>query len=121
MYGAMGRERYVLRRLAARKIQTFVFDGDTFHPAQSQREGPVFLELVQNGVSQIERFDLKTYSLNPALGTGPNSTEPALSPDEGKLAFVADGGLGPGLSVDCFCVGFEPRRGIAGSLSRPGH
>ena len=93
MYEAMGRERYVLRRLAATKIQTFAFDGDAFHPAQSQREGPVFLELVHNGVSQIERFDLKTYSLNPALGTERNSTEPALSPDVGKLAFVADGGL----------------------------
>lgn len=93
MYEAMGRERYVLRRLAATKIQTFAFDGDGFHPAQSQREGPVFLELVHNGVSQIERFDPKTYSLNPVSGSGLNATEPAVSPDGGKLAFVADGGL----------------------------
>ena len=93
MYEAMGRERYVLRRLAATKIQTFAFDGDAFHPAQSQREGPVFLELVHNGVSEIERFDPKTYSLNPASGSGLNATEPAVSPDGGKLAFVADGGL----------------------------
>ena len=43
MYEAMGRERYVLRRLDATKIQTFAFDVNAFHPAQSQREGPVFL------------------------------------------------------------------------------
>ena len=83
MYEALGRERYVLRRLAATKIQTFAFDWDAFHPAQSQREGPVFLELVHNGVSQIARLDLKTYSLNPTPGTEWNATGPALSRTEG--------------------------------------
>ena len=126
MYEAMGRGRYVLRRLAATKIQTFAFNGDAFHPAQSQREGPVFLEVVHNGVSQFERFDLKTYSLNPALGTERNSTEPALSPDGGKLAFVADGGLylyeggrrtilAPGLVVDPAFYGWKSDRVCARS------
>ena len=82
MYEAMGRERYVLRRLAATKIQSLAFDGDSFHPAQSQCEGPVFLELFHNGVSQIERFDLKTYSLNPTPGIERIATEPALSRTE---------------------------------------
>jgi Glycosyltransferase family 87/WD40-like Beta Propeller Repeat len=93
MYEAMGDDRYVLRRLAASGVQTFAFDGDAFHPAESQHEGPIFFELVRDGLSQIQSFDLKTRSLKLASSADQNASEPALSQDGTKLVYVASDAL----------------------------
>jgi hypothetical protein len=94
MYESMVAARYVLRKWTTAGIQTLAFDGDAFHPAESQQGRPVFFELVEGRASRIVRFDMTTNSLqNVETGDQRSAIEPALSPDATKLAFVSDGSL----------------------------
>jgi hypothetical protein len=89
IYEAISSERYVLRRATSSGIETFAFDGDAFHPAQTQQGGPVVFELVRAGASHVVAFDPATRMLRTVL----RGSDPALSPDGTKLAFVSPDGL----------------------------
>jgi hypothetical protein len=92
IYEAIASERYVLRRATSSGIETFAFDGDAFHPAQAQQGSSVVFELVRGGASHVVAFDPATRILR-TVTSNPNATEPTLSPDGAKLAFVSAGGL----------------------------
>jgi Tol biopolymer transport system component len=94
LYCAIGGEQYVVRGWNPDGIiQTFEFDGDAFHPAAPRARGSFAFELVAGGASKIYRFDAATKALTQQIGNGLNPTEPALSPDGTKLAFVAQDSL----------------------------
>jgi Tol biopolymer transport system component len=93
LYEAIGADRYVLRKSSAAGIQTFAFDGDAFHPAESSSGGPVFFELAGHGSSTICMFDEATHSLRVMVGSELQPAEPALSPDGMKIAFIAPNSL----------------------------
>jgi hypothetical protein len=89
IYQAMGRESHVIRGAGASDRQEFSFDGDAFHPAPVHSGEAVYFELASHGHSQIAR--LQPASRDVAIVVGPewNPTEPAISPDGTKLAFVS--------------------------------
>jgi Tol biopolymer transport system component len=93
IYESIGDERYLLRQSTATGTKTFKFDGDAFHPAASRQERLLAFELVANGHSQIELWNLDTGEHRVAVTAPPNPTEPALSADGAKIAFTANGSL----------------------------
>jgi Tol biopolymer transport system component len=89
IYEAIGGDRYVLRRWSAAGIQTFGFDGDAFHPTESRSGGSLAFELASSGATRIYMYDAATKTLTLRVDDKLNPTEPALSPDGTKLAFIA--------------------------------
>jgi len=93
IYEAIADERYLLRKWTATGAKTFKFDGDAFHPAASLHRRVIAFELAANGHSQIYLFDPVNRDLRVAVEEALNPTEPALSADGTKLAFIAGGSL----------------------------
>jgi hypothetical protein len=93
MHEALAGDRYVLRRWTSAGTRTYSFDGDAFHPAQSNQSATVAFELAGNGRSRICLFDPDNGKFEVAITGGLNPTEPTLSPDGTKLVFVAGGSL----------------------------
>ncbi len=89
IYESISDERYLLRKWAPTGTKTFQFDGDAFHPAVSRQGRVVAFELAANGHSRISLFDPVTGGLRVAVGEALNPSEPALSADGTKLAFIA--------------------------------
>jgi len=93
IYESIGDERYLLRQATAAGTRTFKFDGDAFHPAAARQARLLAFELVANGHSEIDLLNLDTGELRVAVNAPPNPSEPSLSTDGAKLAFIADGSL----------------------------
>jgi hypothetical protein len=93
VHEAMDHERYLLRASAPTGIQNFEFDGDTFHPTVLRSGQVVAFELAANGHSRICLLDPVTSKLQVVVEDLWNATEPALSPDGAKLAFISNGSL----------------------------
>jgi len=93
VYEAIGHERYLLRASTPTGIQNFEFDGDAFHPTLPRRGQVVVFELAANGHSRICLLDPVTRKLQVVVEDLWNATEPALSPDGTKLAFISGGSL----------------------------
>ena len=93
IYESIGEQRYLLKQWNPTGDRTFAFDGDAFHPTGSPQNTPFGFELVHGRSAKIAMFDPLTANLTTLVGNAPNPSEPALSPDGSKLAFVADGSL----------------------------
>jgi hypothetical protein len=93
VHEAIDRERYLLRASTPTGFQDFEFDGDAFHPTVPRTGQMVAFELAANGHSRICLIDPVTRKLQVMVDDSWNATEPALSPDGAKLAFVSGGSL----------------------------
>jgi hypothetical protein len=91
VYQAMAQERYVLRASTAGGIQTFAFDGHAMHPTIAH--GSIYFELVSSRHSRICVFDPSTQKVRVVSESTLDATEPAVSADGTKLAFVSRGSL----------------------------
>jgi Glycosyltransferase family 87/WD40-like Beta Propeller Repeat len=129
IYEAISDERYLLREWTSTGTRTFKFDGDAFHPAVSRQRRLVAFELAANGHSQIYFFDPVTGGLRVAVGEALNPSQPALSADGTKLAFIAGDSLylSEGGSNRVLAAGeisnpafFPDDSGIVFSKGRPG-
>jgi len=83
VYESMAEDRFVLRDGS----QTLQFEGHTFHPAVPLAGKPIYFELLTGGRSHIVAYrdSAETIELD--------ATEPAISPDGTKLAYVSQGSL----------------------------
>jgi hypothetical protein len=83
VYESMAEDRFVLRD----DSKTFKFEGHAFHPAVPLSGEPIYFELLAGGRSQIVAYpgSAETIELN--------ATEPAISPDGTRLAYVSQGSL----------------------------
>jgi hypothetical protein len=88
VYEAMVQERYLLRSA----VGDLAFDGEALHPALS-RTGPMYFELVADGHSRICSYDFSTGRTETVVGAELDPTEPAVSMDGSRLAFVSRGSL----------------------------
>ncbi len=88
IYEAIAEARYLLR-MPGRDL---AFDGEALHPSLA-RSGPVYFELVSAGHSRICAYDLASGRLETAVGPELDPSEPAVSPDGSRLAFVSHGAL----------------------------
>jgi hypothetical protein len=88
VYEVIAQERYLLRS-AGRDL---AFDGEALHPALS-RAGPMYFELVAGAHSRICSYDFSTGRTETIVGTEFDPTEPAVSMDGSRLAFVSRGSL----------------------------
>jgi hypothetical protein len=88
VYEVIAQERYLLRSAG----RDFAFDGEAFHPALA-RSGPMYFELVAGGHSRICSYDFATGRTETVVGTELDPTEPAVSMDGSRLAFVSRGWL----------------------------
>jgi Glycosyltransferase family 87/WD40-like Beta Propeller Repeat len=88
VYEAIAQERYLLRSAG----RDFAFDGEALHPALA-RAGPIYFELVAGGHSRICSYDFSTGRTETIVGTELDPTEPAVSMDGSRLAFVSRGSL----------------------------
>ena len=88
VYEAIAEDRYLLR-MPGRDL---AFDGEAFHPSLA-RSGPVYFELVSGGHSRICTYDLAGGRLETVVGPQLDPSEPAVSPDGSRLAFVSHGAL----------------------------
>jgi len=93
VHEAMDHERYLLRASTPTGMKNFEFDGDAFHPSVPRRSQAVVFELATNGHSRICLLDPVTRKLQVLVEDVWNATEPALSPDGSKLAFISNGSL----------------------------
>jgi hypothetical protein len=91
-YQAMVRSGYVLRWLHDGQIEEFSFQGQVFHPVAPSFNGPIYLELVKNGVSTSMTFDPTTRGAAPsALAPVLSAGHSASSPDGRWIAFESAG------------------------------
>src|SRR5215471_17137816 len=88
-YQAMTWTRYGIRRTGKAGRQEFSFDGDAFHPTATQNGDAIYFELVSDGHSRIARLQPPSSEIAIVVGPEWNPTEPAISPDGTKLAFVS--------------------------------
>jgi len=88
VYEAMAQSRYLLRT----PERDLAFQGEAFHPSLA-RSGPVYFELVAGGHSRICKYDLAGGKLETVVGPEFDPTEPSISPDGSRLAFVSRGAL----------------------------
>jgi hypothetical protein len=79
VFESMGAGGYVLNR-------TMAFDGHAFHPTTPASGSPIYFELVSHGHSHI----VTTADPGSVLAEG---TNPAVSPDGRRLAYIAQGRL----------------------------
>jgi hypothetical protein len=81
-YQAMVRSGYVLRWLHDGQMEEFAFEGEAFHPMAPSFDGPIYFELVKNGVSTTMTFDPVTRQVARA-GLPPRATTDGsvISPD----------------------------------------
>jgi hypothetical protein len=93
LYQAMSRESYVIRRAGASGAEEFSFDGDAFHPASTHSGEAIYFELVSGVESRIVRLRPETRDAATVVGPEWTPTEPAISPDGSKLAFISKGSL----------------------------
>ncbi len=88
VYEAIAQERYLLRSAGG----DLAFDGEALHPAFA-RTGPIYFELVAGAHSRICAYDFSTRRIETIVGTELDPTEPAVSMDGSRLAFVSRGSL----------------------------
>jgi Glycosyltransferase family 87 len=87
-YQAMVQSGYVLRWLHDGQMEEFAFEGQAFHPVAPSFEGPIYFELVKNGVSTTMTFDPATRQVSRAALPPPATTEGSvMSPDGKWMAF----------------------------------
>ena len=89
LYQAMSRESYVIRRAGASGSPEFSFDGDVFHPASMRSGETIYFELVSSGESKIIRLRPDNRDASVVVGPEWKPSEPAISPDGSKLAFIS--------------------------------
>lgn len=113
VYETIADERYLLRVSRGGAQRNLAFDGQALHPAVAQAGGPIYFELVSGGHSRICSFERAAKQLDVIAGPDLNPTEPAISADGRKIAFVSGGEL---------CVrenGMTRRVAVPGSVSDP--
>lgn len=93
LYEKIDQERYLLVEARAGKLRELPFEGEALHPALGTPDGPVYFELVAGRHSRICRFDVPKGKLETVIGPELDPTEPAVSVDGAKLAFVSRGSL----------------------------
>ena len=89
IYESIGPGRYLLQRWNQGTLTDFAFQGHAFHPSVRSAGGAIYFELVADGHSRIMRFDPATKALQPVVSPELEPTHPAISPDQGTLAFIA--------------------------------
>jgi MFS family permease len=83
VFESLGAGGYVLNRNMA-------FSGHAFHPSTPASGTPIYFELVARGQSSIKSFDPQTRDLRTIV---PDATNPAISSDGNRLAYVSRGRL----------------------------
>jgi hypothetical protein len=112
VYEAMGRESYEVRATDASGTGNYSFEGDAFFPAPTRTGEAIYLELVMSGHSRIARLRPASGEVTVVIGPDENPTEPAISPDGTKLAFVSGRSL-------YLWEGERRRRLVSGEVSAP--
>jgi Tol biopolymer transport system component len=92
LYEVMGSEAYVIRQNGSSAIRDFSIDGDALHPTATA-DASFYFELVSAHRSSIVRVRQPGRSSSVVVGPEWNASEPAVSPDGSKLAFVSGGSL----------------------------
>jgi len=87
VFASIGPGRYELVH-ADGASETYSFAGHAFHPSVPAAGGPIYLELVSGGHSRLMRYDALTKSLTTAVAQPFEPTDPSVSADGQKLAFV---------------------------------
>lgn len=130
LYEAMGRESYVIRQAGSAATRNFSFDGDAFHPTATADGASLYFELASGRRSSIARIRPTGHDFSVVVGPEWNASEPAVSADGSKLAFVSAGSLylwegdhasrlaSPAISGPAF---FPDGRRIAFAQGAPGH
>jgi hypothetical protein len=104
IYESIGPGRYQLQQWSHGALTDFTFPGHAFHPSVGSAGGAIYFELVADGHSCIMRYHPATRALQLVVSPELEPTHPAISPDEGTLAFIArdrivvrtnDGALSP--------------------------
>lgn len=93
-YQAMVRSGYVLRWSHEGRIEEFAFGGQVFHPAAPSFHGPVYFELVKDGVSRAMKFDPETRQAVPVPSAPVTNGAFVISPD-GKWIAIESMQAGP--------------------------
>lgn len=83
VFESMGAGGYVLNR-------NLEFEGQAFHPSTPVSGTPIYFELVAKGHSRIVSFDPSTRGLRTIVD---DATNPAISPDGTRLAYLSNGRL----------------------------
>ncbi len=83
VFESIGAAGYILNR-------DMVFDGHAFHPSTPASGTPIYFELVAKGHSTIVSLDMQTRDQRTIVS---DATNPAISPDGNRLAYISDGKL----------------------------
>ncbi len=113
VYETIADDRYLLRVSRGVAQRNLAFDGQALHPALAQPGGPIYFELVSKGHSRICSFEQAVNQLDVIAAPDLNPTEPAISADGRKLAFVSAGALYVREN------GINTRIAVPGSVSDP--
>jgi Tol biopolymer transport system component len=113
LYQFMANDRYVLRLADSSGLRTLPFDGQAFHPSAPLSGTPVYFELAAHGHSEIRAADPISGTSSVAIGSEWNASQPAVSLDGTKLAFVS------GESLWVKHADAAPERLAAGQISDP--
>lgn len=86
IFESMGRGGYTLNR-------KWAFESHAFHPSVPVSGSPIFFELVAKGHSKIASFDPATKDLRVLTSDEMDATNPAVTADGARVAFISRGKL----------------------------
>ncbi len=93
LYDSIARDRYAVNDWNPAGTKSYAFDGDAFNPTASHSGDFFVFELAAHRASQIMRFDRAGAALTAMVDPDLKPTEPSLSRDGRRLAYVSTGSL----------------------------